>query len=57
MTGKPERYDVRTNIILPTELYERLRRAAFDERRSQTAIVRDALKRYLDARDRKGRTR
>jgi len=44
---------VRINAILPAAMYERLRRAAFEERRPQTAIMRDALERYLAAWSRK----
>jgi predicted DNA-binding protein len=34
-------------IRLPADLYERLRKKAFDTRRKQIEIVREALERYL----------
>ena len=51
--GKAERGTVRINAILPVEMYERLRRVAYEDRRAQTAIMRDALERYLADRNRK----
>ena len=39
---------VRKVILLTPDLYESLRRASFDERRSESEIVRDALGAYLD---------
>lgn len=37
------------NVTIPTELYERLRQFAFDHRRSQAEVVREALKFYFTA--------
>lgn len=39
---------------MPDELYERLRRAAFEDRRSQNDIMIEALAEKLDSRDRQG---
>lgn len=36
------------NIRVPSDLYEQLRKRAFEQRRSQADIVRDALARYLE---------
>lgn len=36
------------NIRVPNALYEQLRQYAFDQRRSQSDVVRDALARYLE---------
>jgi predicted DNA-binding protein len=38
---------VQIKAILPVEMYEKLRKAAFDEDRTQTAIMRDAIGHYL----------
>ena len=45
----------RFSALLFPELYERLRKAAFDERRPATELVRDAIIAYLDRRDRQPR--
>lgn len=37
----------RVNVPMSAHLYERLRQAAFDERRSMAAITRDAIRTYL----------
>jgi predicted DNA-binding protein len=36
------------NVRVPTELYEQLRKYAFDNRCSQADIVRDALKQFFE---------
>lgn len=56
MTPKEEE-TVRTSIILPRTLHDRLGHAAVETRVSATQIVRDALTAYLDAHDRKRRGR
>lgn len=38
---------VKKNLWLPEPMAEELRRRAFDERRAEAAIVREALRRYL----------
>ncbi len=49
----PEEETVRTSVILPRELHERLGHAAVEDRVPATEIVRISLTRYLDARDQK----
>ncbi len=39
-------------VRLPADLYERLRRFAFDSHRKQAEIVREALERYLAEQER-----
>jgi len=40
---------VRKNVWLSAELYEALRRKAFEERRTETDIIREALRRMFGA--------
>ncbi|WP_324716434.1 hypothetical protein U7230_13905 [Carboxydochorda subterranea] len=46
---------VAMNIRLPKDLWERLRRYAFEHHRRQADVIRDALARFLDAEERKER--
>jgi hypothetical protein len=42
-------------LALPEDLYERLRVAAFEERKSKTAVVQGALRRELERLERRWR--
>jgi Arc/MetJ-type ribon-helix-helix transcriptional regulator len=43
---------VKTTIYLPEPLKERVRRAAAEQRRSEAAVIRDALEKYTADRER-----
>jgi Arc/MetJ-type ribon-helix-helix transcriptional regulator len=43
---------VKTTIYLPEPLKERVRRAAAEQRRSEAAVIRDALEQYTADRER-----
>jgi len=51
--NNPAEETVRTSIILPRSLHERLGHAAVENRISATEIVRLALTEWLDRKDRK----
>jgi len=57
MTPKPAPKDetVRTSVILPRSLHERLGHAAVEDRVPATEIARVAIGEWLDRRDRKPR--
>ncbi|HUW10564.1 MAG TPA: CopG family transcriptional regulator [Anaerolineae bacterium] len=40
----------RTQVYLPEELHEKIRRLSFDQRKSMAQVVRDAVASYVDVR-------